>query len=162
MSKKGIVNKVEVKGEVKGEGNGVVIPEVVGKEDATSNSAPVVKADGRGARPGVPHITARIMAMSEADRETWLKEKCGTPEIMQEVRARLDDAIKNGREHSGGGKVRDYDKLFAGRPYSELVAALPLLTAAIEAAKSDEAARLEGIIAKAEAEKARLRGLVNA
>ncbi len=146
------------KGKVDGGKVDVVIPEVV--KDTTSDSAPVVKTDNRGAKAGVPHITARIMAMSEDQREAWIKEKCKTPEIEAEVRARLADALKNGREHSGGGKVRDYDKLFAGRPYSELVAALPLLQSAIEAAKSDEAARLETIIAKAEAEKARLRGEV--
>lgn len=142
MSKKN--GKVEVVVE-----SPVVVP-------AVPVTAVEVKKDNRGAKAGVPHITTKVLAMDEAKREEWLKEKCGTPEIMDEVRSRLAHITAHGRAPAAKGKVIDYAGLFAGRDYDELVAAMGILKTAIENAKVEAAKKLEEIIAKAEQEKLRL------
>jgi hypothetical protein len=119
-------------------------------------TATVEVKDGRGAKKGVPHITDKILQMDEAGREKWLTEKCGTDEIRNEVRNRLNDILKNGRTAKSTGKAIDYASLFAGRDYDELVAAMDVLKVAIENSKLDAAKKMDEIIAKATQEKIRL------
>ena len=117
-----------------------------GKVTAAVVESPVVvsaasesKTDNRGAKKGVPHITAKVLNMTESEREAWLNEKCGTPEIRKEVSDRLNDILKNGRTTTSKGKVIDYASLFAGRDCDELVAAMNVLETAIENAKVEAA-----------------------
>jgi hypothetical protein len=132
-------------------------PVVVNPVVVTAIPAATVEAkDGRGAKKGVPHITAKILQMNEAGREEWLTKKCDTEEIRNEVRARLNDILKNGRTTTAKGKTIDYASLFAGRDYDELVKAMDVLKVAIEDSKVEAQKNLEAIIAKAEQEKLRL------
>ena len=115
-----------------------------------------VKKDGRGAKFGVPHITDKVIQMTPEQREVWLNDKCGTPEIRKEVSERLANILTNGKNHTTGKKALDYASLFTGRDYDELVAAKTVLETAIEASKVIAQKNLEEMIAKLESEKVKL------
>jgi hypothetical protein len=98
------------------------------------------KNNNRGAKVGVPHITNKVLQMDEKGREAWLTEKCGTDEIRNEVRTRLNDILANGRPSKD--KPIDYASLFAGRSYDELQTAEKFLQTAKQNAKQEEIKKL--------------------
>ena len=102
----------------------------------------MAKKSNKGAKVGVPHITNKVLMMDEAGREAWLTEKCGTDEIRNEVRTRLNDILKNGRTTTAKGKTIDYASLFAGRDYDELQTAEKFLQTAKQNAKQEEIKKL--------------------
>ncbi len=114
----------------------------------------MAKKSNKGAKVGVPHITNKVLQMDEAGREAWLTEKCGTDEIRNEVRARLNDILKNGKSQKA--KVIDYASLFSGRSYEELQTAEKFLQTAKQNAKQEEIKKLQD---EADSLKARLASL---
>ena len=100
----------------------------------------MAKKSNKGAKVGVPHITNKVLQMDEAGREAWLTEKCGTDEIRNEVRTRLNDILANGRPSKE--KAIDYASLFSGRSYDELQTAEKFLQTAKQNAKQEEIKKL--------------------
>jgi hypothetical protein len=87
---------------------------------------------------GVPRITAAVVGMTPDQREVWFKEKtAGLNEVqIAEIRSRLDALNAGKYEIKGGqgqGKKVDFQKLFERATAAELLAAKPMLDAAIEA-----------------------------
>jgi hypothetical protein len=105
----------------------------------------------RKSTKGIPRVTDKVIAMSDADRAKWFAEKCAKLNEAQknEIQARLTKAMSDGRKPR---KV-NFATLFDGRPVAELIAAKEALTAAMANAEKAEVENLNRIIAKAEAQK---------
>ena len=133
--------------------NGTIAPVVVAE----------VKKDGRGAKFGVPHITDKVIQMTPEQREVWLNEKCGTPEIRKDVSDRLTNILTNGKTTATKSKPLDAS-ILAGRTSEELEAFQIVIDKAIEESKElvkiNAKAELEKLLVKFDQEKIRLQGLL--
>jgi hypothetical protein len=100
---------------------------------------------------GIPRVTDKVIAMSDADRAKWFAEKCAKLNEAQknEVQKRLETALSEGRKP----KKVNFVILFSGRTVAELKQASAALTVAMANAEKAEVETLNRIIAKAEAQK---------
>jgi hypothetical protein len=107
----------------------------------------------RKSTKGIPRVTDKVLAMSEADRAAWLSKV--PAEHRAEVEGRLAEALKVGRK----AKAVDFSTVFNGRTVEELEAAQGFLTAAMATAAATAEAATEAAIAEL---KAKLDGLKTA
>lgn len=107
------------------------------------------KKDGttRKSTKGIPRVTDKVLAMSEADRAAWLDKVPAEHRV--EVEARLTSALTEGRKV----KKVDFSTIFNGRSVEELTSAQTSLTNALASAAEAEEENLNRIIAEATAQK---------
>jgi len=107
------------------------------------------KKDGtaRKSTKGIPRITDKVIAMNDEDRQAWLDTV--PAEHRAEVEARLATAMTEGRKP----KKIDFGTVFNGRTVEELTNAQTALTNALAEAAVAEEAKLNDIIAQAQAQK---------
>lgn len=100
------------------------------------------KNQGKGQKKstaGIPRVTAKVIAMSEADRKAWLETVPAAHR--DDVAARLAKAVAEGRDSKaskGQGRKIDFDKAFARMTAADLLSLKPILEKAIDQ-KRDEA-----------------------
>ena len=108
-------------------------------KNATTNAPATTSAKtskGKGGK-GIPRVSAKIVAMSPADREVWFNEKTANlpADTKAEIRTRLDEAVKSGLSPR---KVI-WEKFLAGRSCIDL---LSCITVAQKLSKDGKAAEL--------------------
>jgi hypothetical protein len=104
---------------------------------------------------GIPRVTAKVIAMSEADRKAWLEK---VPAAHREdVAARLEKAVAAGHKPTKGqGRKVDFQKAFAHLTAVDLIALRPVLEKAIEQKRDEAIAEIAAQEAELAARKASL------
>ena len=108
----------------------------------------------RKSTKGIPRVTDKVLAMSEADRKAWLAKVTADKKLSSEVVVEIEKRIVEGLATPRTPKVKkvDFGTIFNGRSVSELGDAQTALNAALDAAVTEEEARIQAIYAKAEKE----------
>jgi len=124
------------------------------KNGSATATATATGAVSKKSTKGIPRVTDKILAMDEAGRAAWLKEKTVglSAEVVAEIKSRMDSALAGDRQP----KKINFKAAFAGRAYAELEQIRIDLNAALVAAEQSEESRLNDIIAKAEQEKQKI------